>query len=106
MSSQRTGYTFVIILVEMQAALGPVSSSDKLELVDQLTDYVSDALAEVWCKTPIWRLTSSWQLLHLTFLTVSVQGSLADDELQYLFRVWQHNKAHLLVPNVTSRTAL
>lgn len=33
----------------MQAALQPVSSSDKLELVDQLTDYVSDALAEVKC---------------------------------------------------------
>ena len=33
----------------MQAALQPVSSSDKLELVDQLTDYVSDALAEVIC---------------------------------------------------------
>lgn len=35
---------------KLQAALQPVSSSDKLELVDQLTDYVSDALAEVKCR--------------------------------------------------------
>lgn len=34
-------------LPDTQAALQPVNSTDKLELVDQLTDYVSDALAEV-----------------------------------------------------------
>lgn len=37
------------VVYQMQAAIQPVSSSDKLELVDQLTDYVSDALAEVKC---------------------------------------------------------
>ena len=31
----------------VQAALQPVSSAEKLDLVEQLTGYVSDALAEV-----------------------------------------------------------
>ena len=42
-----------IIFVYLQATLEPVSSSDKLELVDQLTDYVSDALADVNCENSV-----------------------------------------------------
>lgn len=38
---------FTVKLAGMQAALQPVHSAEKLELVEQLTDYVSDALAEV-----------------------------------------------------------
>ena len=37
----------LIVSEPVQAALQPVSSAEKLDLVEQLTGYVSDALAEV-----------------------------------------------------------
>lgn len=87
----------------MQAALQPVSSSDKLELVDQLTDYVSDALAEVKCRTLM--LVLRWQLFILKFCDGLLQGSLADDELQYLFQARQHGQPSSLLPYVRSRAS-
>ena len=37
----------LIVSEPVQAALQPVRSAEKLDLVEQLTGYVSDALAEV-----------------------------------------------------------
>ena len=78
---------FTVKLAGMQAALQPVHSAEKLELVEQLTDYVSDALAEVLSGTR--RLPVASGFLN-TFLTSCpchlMQGSLADGELQYIFQ--------------------
>lgn len=74
----------------MQAALKPVSSSDKLELVDHLTDYVSDAVAQVINKVLLFALNGLEVVLSISM--VSLQGSLADDELQYLFQAGQHSQ--------------
>ena len=76
---------------KLQAALQTISSAEKLELVDQLTDYVSDALAEVRLlhRTCKHRLNvRNFVDLVLTELTAKrTQGKLADDELQYIFQV-------------------
>ena len=88
----------------MQAALQPVSSSDKLELVDQLTDYVSDALAEVKCGMPSPHCNSS--MLFSVFRWFPCRGLLPMMSCSIFSRQGTTVKSIPPLPHTSSRTRM